>query len=135
VVPGEALSPSGTPEAVRVAASRFVSLVDSRNRNVFSHRRLALLKEPIMLDVRKIDVALDEVLVKLGAMVLRLADPSVTRTVEERRALAQSVRQYGLCADKSADPRVHELRSELEETIKPGWKPGCKPSLRLVSSQ
>jgi hypothetical protein len=88
-----------------------------------------------MFDTRKIDVALDEVLVKLGAMVLRLADPTVTRTAEERRALVQSVRQYALCADKSADPRVHELRNELEETIKPGWKPRCKPSLRLVSSR
>jgi hypothetical protein len=88
-----------------------------------------------MLDTRKIDVALDEVLVALGAMVRRLADPRVTRTAEERRALVQSVRQYVLCADKSADPRVHELRNELEETIKPGWKPGCKPSLRLVSSR
>jgi hypothetical protein len=84
-----------------------------------------------MLDARKIDVALDEVLVKLGAMVLRLADPRVTRTAEERRALVQSVRQYARCADKSADPRVHELRDELEETI----RPSCKPSLRLVSSR
>jgi hypothetical protein len=84
-----------------------------------------------MLDARKIDVALDEVLVKLGAMVLRLADPRVTRTAEERRALVQSVRQYARCADKSADPRVHELRDELEETI----RPSSKPSLRLVSSR
>ena len=88
-----------------------------------------------MLDARKIDVALDEVLVKLGAMVLRLADPRVTRTADEHRALAKSVRQYALCADKSADPRVHELRHELEQTIKPGGRPNCKPSLRLVSSR
>lgn len=87
-----------------------------------------------MLDARKVDVALDEVLVRLGVMVLRLADPRVTRTAEERRALAQSVRQYAVCADRSADPRVHELRNELEETIKPS-RPGCKPSLRLVSSR
>jgi hypothetical protein len=51
----------------------------------------------------------------------------VTRTADEHRALAQSVRQYARCADKSADPRVHELRNELEEKVKPG--------LRLVWSR
>jgi len=80
-----------------------------------------------MSDVAKIDRALDEALVNLGAMVLRLADPAVTRTADEHRALAQSVRQYGVCADRSADPRVHELRNELEEKVKPG--------LRLVWSR
>ena len=80
-----------------------------------------------MSDVAKIDRALDEALVNLGAMVLRLADPAVTRTADEHRALAQSVRQYALCADRSADPRVHELRNELEEKVKPG--------LRLVWSR
>jgi hypothetical protein len=80
-----------------------------------------------MSDVAKIDHALDEALVNLGAMVLRLADPAVTRTADEHRALAQSVRQYALCADKSADPRVHELRNELEGKVKPG--------LRLVWSR
>ena len=84
-----------------------------------------------MVDARKIDLALDEVLVNLGTMVLRLADPRVTRTADERRALVQSVRQYGRCADRSADPRVHELRDELEETI----KPGVKPNLRIVWSR
>jgi hypothetical protein len=84
-----------------------------------------------MRDAMKIDRVLDEVLVNLGAMVLRLADPRVTRTAEERQALIQSVRQYACCADRSADPRVHELRNELEETIKPGVKPG----LRIVWSR
>jgi ribosome recycling factor len=89
------------------------------------------LKEPIMRDAEKIDRALDEVLVNLGSMVLRLADPEVTRTAEERQALVQSVRQYARCADRSADPRVRQLRNELEETI----KPGIKPNLRIVSSR
>ena len=64
-----------------------------------------------MNGVAKLDRALDEALVSLGAIVLRLADPKVTRTAAERRALAQSVRQYGLCADRSADLRVHRLRA------------------------
>jgi hypothetical protein len=75
-----------------------------------------------MNGVARHDRALDEVLVNLGAMVLRLADPKVTRAAAERRALAQSVRQYGLCADRSADPRVHRLRAQLDETVKPKMK-------------
>ena len=73
------------------------------------------------------DQALDEVLVQLGGMVLRLSSPQVTRTAEERRALKRSVNQYAVCASHSHDPRVHQLKSELEETI--------KPQLRLVASQ
>lgn len=73
------------------------------------------------------DQALDEVLVELGGMVLRLSSPQVTRTVEERRALKRSVNQYAVCAAHSQDPRVHQLKSELEETI--------KPQLRLVASR
>lgn len=72
-----------------------------------------------------IDVALDEMLVNLAAIVLRLARPEVTRTPEARRALAQSVRQYAVCAKRSSDPRVHELKSQLDETL--------KPSLRIVA--
>ena len=72
-----------------------------------------------------IDVALDEMLVNLAAIVLRLARPELTRTPEARRALAQSVRQYAVCAKRSSDPRVHELKSQLDETL--------KPSLRIVS--
>jgi hypothetical protein len=73
----------------------------------------------------KIDQALDETLVNLGVLVLRLADPAVTQTAQERRALARSVHQFSVCADRSADPRVQRLRTELEETI--------RPKLRLVS--
>ena len=75
----------------------------------------------------RMDQALDEVLVQLGGMVLRLSSPEVTRTAEERRALERSVNQYAVCAAHSDDPRVHQLKSELEETI--------KPQLRLVASR
>jgi len=66
-----------------------------------------------------IDVALDEMLVNLAAIVLRLSKPEVTRTPEARRALAQSVHQYAVCAARSNDPRVHELKLQLDETLKP----------------
>ncbi|WP_448029629.1 hypothetical protein [Bradyrhizobium liaoningense] len=73
-----------------------------------------------------IDVALDEMLVNLAAIVLRLSRPDVTRTPDARRALAQSVHQYAACAARSSDPRVHELKMQLEETL--------RPNLRIVSS-
>ena len=72
-----------------------------------------------------IDVALDEMLVNLAAIVLRLSKPEMTRTPEARHALAQSVQQYAVCAARSTDPRVHELKSQLEETL--------KPALRIVA--
>ena len=78
-----------------------------------------------MHNVRTIDVALDEMLVNLAAIVLRLSKPDVTRTPEARRALAQSVHQYAVCAARSTDPRVHDLKSQLEETL--------KPALRIVA--
>jgi hypothetical protein len=55
-----------------------------------------------MKDVAKIDHGLDDALVGLGKIVLRLAHPSVSRTADERRALAKSVSQFALCANKSA---------------------------------
>jgi hypothetical protein len=78
-----------------------------------------------MRTLATIDVALDEMLVNLAAIVLRLSKPELTRTPEARRALAQSVHQYAVCAARSTDPRVHELKSRLEETV--------KPSLRIVA--
>jgi hypothetical protein len=75
----------------------------------------------------KIDQALDEVLVQLGGMVLTLASPQVTRTGEEREALARSVSQYAVCAASSDDPRVKELRAKLEQSV--------RPRLRLVASE
>ena len=80
-----------------------------------------------MKQLAGMDQALDEVLVQLGGMVLRLSSPQVTRTAEERHALKRSVNQYAVCASHSQDPRVHQLKSELEETI--------KPQLRLVASR
>lgn len=79
-----------------------------------------------MRNLGTIDVALDEMLVNLAAIVLRLSKPELTRTPEARRALAQSVHQYAACAARSTDPRVHELKTQLEETL--------KPSLRIVAS-
>ena len=73
------------------------------------------------------DRALDEILVQLGGMVLRLSSPQVTRTPEEWRALVRSVNQYSVCAAHSGDPRVHQLKAELEATI--------RPRLRLVTSR
>jgi hypothetical protein len=81
----------------------------------------------MMNELEKIDRALDEALVHLGAMVLKLADPRMTRSTAERRALAQSVTQYSVCANRSHDPRVRRLKSELEATI--------RPHLQLVSSR
>jgi hypothetical protein len=75
----------------------------------------------------RIDRNIDEVLVNLGAMVLRLSSPQLTRTTEEHRALARSVNQFSLCASRSADPRVQKLATELEETV--------RPRLRLVASR
>lgn len=80
-----------------------------------------------MGEVTRMRQALDEMLVQLGAMVLRLSSPEVTRTPEERHALACSVNQYAMCAARSGDPRVHRLKAELEEKI--------KPRLRLVASR
>lgn len=80
-----------------------------------------------MNELARMDRAIDEVLVQLGGMVLRLASPDVTRTPDERRALARSVDQYALCATRSEDPRVQKLKDELEATL--------KPRLRLVVSR
>jgi hypothetical protein len=83
------------------------------------------VRECAMGKLATIDVALDEMLVNLAAIVLRLSKPELTRTPEARNALAQSVHQYAVCAARSTDPRVHELKSQLEETL--------KPSLRVVA--
>ena len=80
-----------------------------------------------MDQLTRIDKALDEALVNLGAIVLRLSDPAVTRTAHGRRALVRSVNQFSLCADRSGAPACSDLRVELEETI--------RPKLRLVSGQ
>jgi hypothetical protein len=80
-----------------------------------------------MDEFAKIDEALDELLVSLGAMVLRLSSPAVSKTFEERKALARSVHQYAACARHSTDPRVRRLKDDLAETL--------RPRLRIVSSR
>jgi hypothetical protein len=32
------------------------------------------------------------------------------------------VHQYAVCAKRSRDPRVHDLKSQLEETLKPNLR-------------
>lgn len=77
--------------------------------------------------VAKIDRIVDELLVNLGAMVLRLSSPQITRTREERQALVRSVNQFAVCALNSKDPRVLALADELQDIV--------RPRLRLVSSR
>jgi hypothetical protein len=77
--------------------------------------------------IAKIERNLDDVLVNLGQMVLRLSHPTVTRSPEERAALARSVNQFSVCATRSRDARVQELAGELQDTL--------KPRLRLVVSR
>lgn len=80
-----------------------------------------------MDELAKIDAALDELLVGLGRLVLRLSSPDVSKTVEERKALARSVNQYAACARRSTDPRVQRLNDDLAETL--------RPRLRIVASR
>jgi hypothetical protein len=80
-----------------------------------------------MRELAAMDRALDDVLVQLGGIVLRLSSPQLTKSREERRALARSVNQYSVCAASSDDPRVQRLKVELQETL--------KPRLRLVASR
>ncbi|MDB5656404.1 MAG: hypothetical protein JWQ94_4017 [Tardiphaga sp.] len=77
--------------------------------------------------IEKIDGIIDELLVQLGQMVMRLAHPQVTRTADEREALARSVHQFSVCAAHSKDPRVHRLAEQLDDTR--------KPRLRLVANR
>jgi hypothetical protein len=63
-----------------------------------------------MDEIAKIDHILDELLVSVGEMVLRLSHPSVTKTPDEREALAQSVAQYSICACRSAEPECTNLQ-------------------------
>jgi hypothetical protein len=80
-------------------------------------------REDEMDEVSGIDHAVDEVLVNLGAIVLRLA--AITARPEQRHALVQSVHQYAVCAAGSADPRVLQLKQRLDATL--------KPTLRLIA--
>ena len=77
--------------------------------------------------IDKIDGIIDELLVNLGEMVMRLSSPRITRNQEERQALARSVHRFSICAANSKDPRVLLLAVQLEQTL--------KPRLRLVASR
>jgi hypothetical protein len=81
----------------------------------------------MMKEIAAINHTIDEVLVQLGHMVLRLSSPQVTKRDDERRALVRSVHHFSICAARSEDPRVRELDAALNETI--------KPQLRLVASR
>jgi hypothetical protein len=85
------------------------------------------MDETAKIEIAEIDRALDEVLVHLGGLVLRLSGAKVTKTREAHQALVQSVNQYSVCAVRSADPRVQRLKAELQKTI--------QPQLRLVVSR
>jgi hypothetical protein len=86
------------------------------------HRLLPSKGSNMAKELAMIDRALDEVLVQLGGMVLTLANPGVTRTGEERQALARSVNQYAICAASSNDPRVKEIKARLEDSLRPKLK-------------
>jgi hypothetical protein len=81
----------------------------------------------VIEQIDKIEKIIDELLVNLGDMVMRLAHPHITRTREEREALARSVHQFSVCAATSKDPRVRQLAEDLEDML--------KPRLRLVASR
>ena len=75
----------------------------------------------------RFDSSIYEVLVNLGKEVLRLSSPQLTRTRQDREALARSVNRFSICASHSTDPRVRKLAEQLEQTI--------IPRLRLVASR
>jgi hypothetical protein len=75
----------------------------------------------------KFDRSIDEILVKLGKLVLLLSSPQLTRSSEEREALTRSVNRFSVCAARSTDPRVQKLAKRLKSTI--------RPRLRLVASR
>ena len=49
-----------------------------------------------MNQIASVNQALDEMLVQLGGVVLRLSSPQVTRTPEERHALAALEKSVGV---------------------------------------
>jgi hypothetical protein len=57
-----------------------------------------------MDEFAKIDRMLDELLVSLGCMALRLSSPDVTKTADERKALARSIDQYACARAARATP-------------------------------
>jgi hypothetical protein len=86
---------------------------------IYNRTLLSFVRSETMDELAGIDRRLDELLISLAGIVLRLAEPGVTGSAEEYRALAQSVHQYSICAAHSRDPRVQRLKKELEATLKP----------------
>jgi hypothetical protein len=82
--------------------------------------------------IANIDRALDELLLNLGGMVLRLA--RLTTTDGEQQALSRSVAQFSTCALASKDARVRTLAAQLEATLLPA-PTAVRPQLRLVVSR
>jgi hypothetical protein len=80
-----------------------------------------------MDEIAKIDRALDEILIHLGGLVLKLSSDEITKTTAEHQALVKSVNQYSVCAVRSSDPRVKKMEADLQKTL--------KPQLRLVVNQ
>jgi hypothetical protein len=64
-----------------------------------------------------IDRTIDEILIRLGNAVLILAHPDITRTEDEKAALAKSVNQFAVCAGNSRDERVVMLACRLEAAL------------------
>src|SRR4029450_6166703 len=95
----------------RPRVNRIVSrlLFVIRKRPRAGNGRTGLLITPFtgsgaMNQTASVDRALDEMLVQLGGMVLRLSSPQVTRTPEERHALACSGHPYSVCCALSCGP-------------------------------
>ncbi|MDQ8729412.1 hypothetical protein [Bradyrhizobium sp. LHD-71] len=63
------------------------------------------------------DQAIDEILIRLGEIVLALSHPDVTRSDEEKAALVKSVNQFATCASSSSDERVIALARQLEAAV------------------
>jgi hypothetical protein len=63
------------------------------------------------------DQVIDDILIRLGNAVLILAHPNVTRTADEKAALAKSVDQFAVCAGNSNDRRVLALACRLEAAV------------------
>lgn len=63
------------------------------------------------------DQVIDEILIRLGYTVLTLAHPDITRTEEEKAALAKSVSRFATCASSSRDKRVTALAGQLEAVV------------------
>ena len=80
-----------------------------------------------------IDRAIDELLLNLGGMVLRLA--RLTTTHDEQQALSRSVAQFTTCALSSRDARVRTLAAQLEAVLLQKPSATARPLLRLVVSR